>query len=169
MSYSPIDPLTIKVGDPITKDLLDKINANFESHETRLNASETTGGSVFIFNGDISFANFNAADPNVFYYKAATDFSISEVRGQIFNKGSITSGSLTLDVQKSTDTNDSGFNTILTSQLTFNFASDANYSEHIASINAGVSAFTAGMVLRVKVTAVPAGFSGKILLSIGAE
>lgn len=169
MAYEEIDIDTIKVGDPITKELLDLIKDNFTDHETRINAAETTGGSVFIFNGDLSLKNFNQADPYILYYKAMQNFSVSEFRAQLFSKGGVVSGSLSLDIQKSSDTNDANFNTILSSDLSFNFASDAAYSQKVATINSSLSNISIDDVLRIEVTSIPSGFSGKVLLNIGAE
>jgi hypothetical protein len=169
MAYLEIDSNKIKVGDPITKELLDLIKSNFADHEERLNTSETTGGTVFIFNGDISFKNFNSSDPFVFYHKVTQNCSISEFRAQLFSKDGVSSGSLSLDLQKSVDTNDSNFNSILSSNLSFNFASDAAYSEKVATINSSVSDVEVGDVLRIEIVSLPSGFSGKLLMNIGAE
>lgn len=169
MPFESIDINTIKVGDPITKDLLDKIKSNLDDLDERSNQLESTGGTVHIFNGDISLAGFSSSDPVVFYIKAQKNFSITEVRGQIFDKGSVSLGTLSLDVEKSIDTNDANFNSILSSDLSFNFASDASYSEKTATINTSVNDIVAGEILRVVVTSTPNNFGGKILLLIGAE
>lgn len=169
MAFTPIDTDTIKVGDPITKELLDKIKANFDDLDARLNQSETTGGSVFILNDFASLAGLDALEPYIFYCIAPQDFSITEFRAQIFNKGSVSSGVLGLDLQKATDTNSANFNSVLTSNLSFNFATDASYSEKVATINSSASNIIAGDVLRIEVTSTPANFGGKILLYVGGE
>lgn len=169
MAFTSIDSNAIKVGDPITKELLDTIKANFDDHETRINQNETTGGSVFIFNGAIHLANFDSSRPDVFYYKANQDFIVTDFRGQIFNKGSVSSGTLSIDLEKATDTNNANFNSILTSTISFNFASDSSYSEKVAVINSSISSITTGEVLRIKVSSIPSGFNDKILVSIGGE
>lgn len=169
MSYADIDINTIKVGDPITKELLDLIRANFIDHESRLNQSETTGGSVFILDSAIHLANFSADRPDVFYYKATQDFDISEFRVQIFDKGTIVSGILALDLQKSVDTNNANFNSVLSANLQFDFSTDASYSEKVGTINSSVSQVTPGEVIRIVVTGLPTGFKDKILVVIGGE
>jgi hypothetical protein len=169
MAFETIDVNTIKVGDPITKELLDLIKANLDDLDERLNQSETTGGAVNILNQEINLAGLPTYDPFVFYFKAPSNFTLSEVRAQIFDKGSIAFGALSLDVQKSTDTNDANFNSVLSSDLSFNFASDPSYTSKVATINSSVSNFSTGNVLRVEITSLPSNFGGKILLYIGAE
>lgn len=169
MAFTPIDPLTIQVGDPITSDTLNLVKTNFDDHESRLNSIEGTGGVVYIFNGDISFAGYSTSQSDVFYYKATSNFSINDFRVQLFSKDGISSGSLIIDLQKSINTNDINFNTVLSTTINFNFATDADYSEQTASINSSLSSITSGQVLRVKIISLPSGFFGKILLAIGAQ
>jgi hypothetical protein len=57
----------------------------------------------------------------------------------------------------------------LTSDVSFNFATDTDYTERVGSLNASLNDITTGQILRVKITGIPSGFSGKILLSIGAQ
>jgi len=158
-----------EVGDPITKDYFDQLKANMSDHELRINSLATSGGTVFIFNGDIDFVGFSLSYPDIFYYKARQDFSVNDFRAQIFDKQGITSGSLTIDLQKAINTNNANFGSILTSALTFNFSSSAAYSEVVASIDSGLNDILTGEVLRLKVTNIPSGYYGKILLSIGAQ
>ena len=169
MAFSPIDSNTIKVGDPITSDTITLIKNNFDDHELRINSLATSGGTVFIINGDVSFVGFNISNPSIFYYKARQDFSINDFRVQLFTKQGLTSGDLVFDLQKSNDTNDSNFSTVLSSSLSISFLSASNYSEHIASLNPSLNDVLTGQVLRIKVTNIPSNFSGSVLISIGAQ
>jgi hypothetical protein len=98
-----------------------------------------------------------------------TNFSVNDFRIQLFSKLGVSSGSLTLELEKSSDTNNLNFSSILTTPVTFNFASDSDYSEKTATINSSLNDILLGDVLRVRVTNIPAGFYGKILISIGAQ
>jgi hypothetical protein len=170
MPFTTIDPNSIQVGDPITKELLDLIKDNMDDHETRILANETLGAVLYVYNGQVDFKNFDSVNgTDIFYYKATTDFNLTDFRIQLFDKQGLTSGTLSFDVQKSTDTNDSNFNTILNSALSFNFASDSDYDEKVASIDAGLAEIASGEVVRVEVTGIPSNFNGKVLMVIGAE
>jgi hypothetical protein len=172
MAFNPIDSNTIKVGDPITKDILDLIKANFDDHESRINSLATTGGTVFIFNGDVSFVNYSSLRSDIFYYTARQDFSINDFRARLFTKDGITSGNLTFRLEKSNNPGDAGFpsfSSVLTQDISFNFATDTDYTERVGSLNASLNDITTNQILRVKIIGIPAGFTGKILLSIGAQ
>jgi hypothetical protein len=169
MAFSTIDINKIKVGDPITSDLLVQIKNSFDDHELRINSLATSGGTVFIFNGDVSLVNYSPSRSDIFYYTARQDFSINDFRVRLFTKDSISSGVLSFRLEKSNDPNNDNFATILTSDIEFDFATDVDYSEKIALLNASLNDITTGQILRIKVTNVPSGFIGKILLSIGAQ
>jgi hypothetical protein len=169
MAFLPIDTNTIKVGDPITKDLWDLIKTNFDDHELRINSLSTSGGSIHIFNGDIDLTWFKITSPDIFYYKAPQEFSVNDFRVQLFSKQGFVAGNLVFDLQKSIDTDDSNFSSILQTSLSFNFASDADYSQKVALIDSGVNTIPADSVLRIKITNIPTGFYGKILVKIGGQ
>lgn len=173
MAFSSIDLNTIKVGDPITRDLWVQLKDSLDDLDSRTTDIETATGSVPIFNQDVSFVGFDISNPIIFYYRARQNFSINDFRGNLIGKQGITSGSLVFEFEKSNDTNNSNFSTILTSTLSFNFATDGDYAEKIATIDSGSNFITAGQILRVRVTNVPTNtfgynFSGKVLISIGA-
>lgn len=160
----------LKVGDSLRKEIFNMIKNNFDDHEQRLNQSETTGGTVFILDREFNLAGINLSlDPIIFYYKATQDFSLTEFRAQIFSKGLITTGTLAVDLQKSIDTNNANFNSVLTGDVTFNYATDAAYVEKIGTINPSLDAVSAGDVIRIEVKSIPARFGGKILINIGGE
>lgn len=168
MAFVTIDTSQINVGDPITKELLDKIKNNEDDHESRINQLETSGGSIFILNEAFCLAGIDSGSTDIFYYKATQDMSISDFRVQIFAKGSVSSGTLSFDLEKATNTNNANFNSILDSDLSFNFASDADYLEKTADISSS-NDVDAGEVIRIKVTSTPTNFGGKVLIVIGAE
>ena len=169
MSFSPIDLNTIKVGDPITRDLWLLLKNNLDDHELRINSLATSGGTVFIFNGDVNFLNYSNLRPNIFYYTARQDFSINDFRVRLFTKDGISSGTLSFRLEKSVDPNNSNFSTILTSDLSFDFSSVSDYAEGVALINPSLNDITTGEILRVKIISFPDNFRGNILMSIGAQ
>jgi hypothetical protein len=168
MAFTPIDLATIEVGDPITKEVMDLIKYDLDDLDSRVSSLSVSGGSIYILNGDVSLKGYSTLNPSIFYYKAKQSFSINEFSAQLFTKLGVTSGNLVFQLEKSSDTNDANFSSILTTPISFNFASDADYSSRSAVIDSGLNNFVSGQVLRVKITGIPAGFSGNILMNIGA-
>lgn len=169
MAFTTIPSSIIQVGKAIKKEIFDLLKGNLDDLDSRVSSLEVSGGSVFIFNGDIDLTGFSVSRPDIYYYKAATNFSVNDFRVQLFTKDGISSGNLVIDLEKSSDTNNANFSSILTSPISFNFASDAAYSEKTALINSSLNDIVTGDVLRVEITNVPSGFYGKILMSIGAQ
>jgi hypothetical protein len=166
MAFIPIDSNTIKVGDPITSDLFSIFKDNFDDINTRLSQIETSGATTYVINGDVAFYGYDPLDASIFYYKIKNTFSVSDFRVQLFTKQGITSGSLSLDLQKSNDTNENNFTSILIMPISFDFSVDINYAEKSANIDSTKNDMVIGQVLRIKVLSLPQGFTGKILVSI---
>jgi len=174
MAFTPINLNTIKVGDPITRDRMVEVKDNFDDHESRINQLETSGGQIILFNDLVSFVGFNINSPYVFYYKATQNFSVSDFKIQIISKQGIVAGNLTFELEKSNDTNNANFTSILTTATSFNFSSDSDYSVKSGSINSGVNNITTGQVIRCRVTNCPTNafgynWSDFVVLSVGAS
>jgi hypothetical protein len=169
MAFTSLSNTLIQVGKAVKKEIFQVVKDNFDDHETRLNSVEFQQAANFIFNGDISLFGFDSNNPDVYYYKAPTNFSLSDVEGQLFTKQSIVTGALSVDIQKSINTNDVNFSSCLTSDLSFNFATDPNYTSKQATIDGSNSTFITDDVLRIVITSIPEGFTGRILLRLGAS
>jgi hypothetical protein len=169
MAFVTIDPNKIKIGDPITKDLWDLLKNNLDDLDTRVTALSSASIIISALNGDVSFVGYSALRPVIFNYKVIQNFSVNDFRVQLFSKQSIVSGSLTLRLEKSINTNDANFATILTTDLVFDFAIDADYAEKTGAINSLLNSVVIGDVLRIKVISLPVGFSGDILISLSGQ
>lgn len=169
MAFVTIDSNKIKVGDPITSDLLTQIKNNEDYLNNEISNIQTSLTSTTVINGDISFVGYSALKPVISTHKVIINFSVNDFRVQLFTKQGLTSGNLTLRLEKSVDTNEANFVTILNTDLVFNFATDADYTEKVASINSLINSVEAGNVLRIKVISIPAGFNGDILISLSGQ
>lgn len=158
MAYQTIDPNTIKVGDPVTKEILNLIKANFDDHEERLSTLAGGSGKIIFFNELILIRDYKISDlDGVVYFEVANDCIITECSLQIFGKNGITVGIAEVDIKKNNSTNNSGFNSILTNTPKVNFATDADYSKKFGVINNSLQAFVAGDILRLDILSLPEG------------
>lgn len=156
MAFVPIDLNTIKVGDPIKKELLDLLKNNFDDHESRLQTLAGGSGKISLINQDF-FINANASGflTGTFFVEVIQQCIITEGSIQLFAKSPATTGSLTIDIKKNTTTNPSGFNTIFSTQPTLNLAVAADYSKNAGIINPAAQALAVGNILRVDITGLP--------------
>lgn len=164
MPFTSISSSVLKVGDPITKDILDLIKGNLDDLDGRVSSLAATGIVTEIANGELDLLGYNSNQPNIAYFKVRTSFSINDFRVQLFDKQGISSGNLVIDLQKATNTDNANFATVLTTPISFDFATDAAYLEKNGSINSSLNSVTPGMVLRIRITGIPTGFFGTILI-----
>ena len=155
MAYSSISSLAIAVGKAIKKELWDLIKGNFDDHESRLTAVETAGSLIPIFDETVYSATAAASLTAVLFFQAKQAMKVVRVRVQIFDKGSISSGTLEIDCKKSTSLNPAGFATILTTLPSINFATAANYDSDDAVINSSLNTLAIDQYIRIDVTALP--------------
>lgn len=166
MAYVTIDPDSIEVGDPLKKELFDLIKDNFDDHETRIQTLSGGSGKISVFNDEI-YIGGSAQTTGVLYFEAYQPFNVVEVSIQIFEKSPATSGYLTVDAKKNTDTNDANFTTILTTPPTINIATDPDYTRETAVINTGAQTLDTGDILRIDITALPVGLQRFRVVVIG--
>jgi hypothetical protein len=156
MAYSTIDPTTIEVGDPIKKELFDKIKSNFDDHEARLLASEITASKItfikfFLLNG----SSFNSAT-GLYFYQADQSFTITSATIRIFEKGSNT-GAIQIDIKRSTtDMDNASFTSIFTTKPKITYASAVDYETSTNQVfNGSQININAGDILRLDIIETP--------------
>lgn len=171
MAYDPLLNNEIEVGDPVKKELFDKIKGNLDDHESRLQVVEANQAKLDF----LSFLIMNAASfsqsTGVFYYKSNNNFTITDVNLEIFEVGTLT-GFLEIDILHSTtDKQNSSFTSIFTTKpkIDFSTAVDEEISSNQA-FDAGQINVSVGDYLRLDITQMPVnGVLGKFLLNTFGE
>lgn len=166
MAYVTIPSTSIEVGDALKKELFDLIKENFDDHEARILAFGGGSATISVFNDDVNIGA-NPLTTGIVYYEAIRPINIIEVAIQIFQKSPATTGTLSVDVKKNSDTNDANFTTILTTQPEIDIATDPDYTRTTATINTGAQTLNTGDLLRVDITALPIGLQRFRLVVIG--
>ena len=100
------------------------------------------------------------------YFKAPQALTVSKVVFQIFTKGGVTSGSLTMDLKKNTTSDSVGMTSIFSTQPTINYATAVDYQSSSGTLNAGAT-MADGEYLRLDITAIPAGVT-KVVVQVFA-
>jgi hypothetical protein len=155
MAFTSIPSSLVAVGKSVKTELFSYIKDNFDDHESRLSALSIGSSPIEIFNFPVLNASSATTLTGLTYYRAVTAFSVSSVQIEIFEKGGIVSGSLTVDVKKSTAGLGGTFTSILTVQPTLNFASISDYATNAGTLNGALQSINSGDYLRLDVTALP--------------
>jgi hypothetical protein len=145
----------INVGKAIKKELFSLIKDNLDDHESRITSLALGASPVEVFNFPVFNASSSASFTGLAYFTASAAFTVSSVQIQIWDKGLITSGTLSIDIQKGTSTNGTTFNSILTTQPIINFASDADYVVKYGALDVTQQSVAQGDILRLDVTSLP--------------
>lgn len=171
MAFQVIDPNEIDVGDPIKKELFDKIKNSLDDHEGRIDELETGARKVGVF----KFPVLNAASANSFtgiaYYRADENFTLTSGSIIIFEKGSL-AGSLEIDLRKSvTNLDDISFTSVFTTRPKITMSTAVDYEESSNQVfdNTKIQ-INEGDYLRLDVTQLPTnGVIGKFIVNVYGE
>lgn len=156
MAFTSFSAAALAVGKSLKKELWDLVKSNFDDHESRILSVEVASSLITIFDETVYNGSSNAASfTNLLLYKATVPITITRVQLQIFEKGAITSGLLTLDCKKSSTLNQAGFATILTTQASIDFATDPDFTEDNAVINGALNDLAVDDFLKVDITGLP--------------
>lgn len=169
MAFTSISSTLIAVGKAIKRELWLTTKDNFDDHEARLLDIETAGSLIPIWDETIYSTSSAASLTGMLFFRAKQTMKVVRVQVQIFTKGSISSGSVTLDVKKSSSLNPAGFATILTTTASVNFATDPDYTSDDAVINSGLNSLAIDDYIRADITALPTTPVGKIRVIVYGE
>jgi hypothetical protein len=161
MPFQEINDSEIEVGKPIKKELWKKVQNSLNAHEERISALAIGAAPVEIFNLDIVNATSSSSLTGICHHKAFTAFTVSTVEVQIFEKGSITSGLLEIDLKKNTTLDDIGMTSILSTKPKIDFFLNNDYDSSSGILIPELQEINAGEFLRLDITSLPTTPLGK--------
>lgn len=171
MAFVTISTDEIEVGDPLKKDLFDKIKNSLDDLDSRATSLENQNAKVVVFNQLITNAASFSTATGLAYVPVLFDYNLIGAELRIFEKGSLT-GFLEIDIQKSTGNLDStDFGTVFTTKPKITFASVSDYGRSTNQVfDTNQIALETGDTLRLDITQMPSGgVLGKFLLTLYGE
>jgi hypothetical protein len=154
MAFEVIDPGEYTVGKALRADLFRKIKVDLDDLDARATALEGGSGAIDIFNSDVLIGS-NATLTGVAYWEAPFDLTLAECAIQIFARGSVTSGTLTIDIKKNATPNPTGMVSVFTTSPTISMASVSDYHRATGTFNPTNQSITQGQILRFDITSLP--------------
>ena len=133
-----------------------------------LGAGGGGGTKIEVFNTMVVNSTGASTLTGVAYFKAPQNLTINQVVLQIFEKGSITTGSLTLDLKKNTTPDSVGMASVFTTLPTINFATASNYATDSGVLASPASTLNSGEWVRIDLTSIPTGL-GKFYIMVYAS
>ena len=171
MAFKPLEDSEIAVGKALVKNIFQKTKDNFDIIHKDLNSVLIKVKKVEIFNSTVLLGNFYSTLTGIAYYQAPSNMSFNACIISIFEKGSINSGNLEIDVKKNSSYNSVGMNSVFSTRPKIAMGSIADYGK---SSDAGQTAavfstveIAANDILRLDITSIPAGLSRFNIFLIG--
>jgi hypothetical protein len=168
MAFTSISSALIQVGKAIKKELWQITKDNFDDLDSRVASLEVTGSLVQIIDETFYSATTAATLTGLYFYKIKQNTRITRVEVQIFAKGSISSGSVTIDLKKAA-TLGGTYTSIMTTLPTINFASAPDYSSNSGAINGTLNDLVTDEFIRVDFTSLPSTPLAKVRVIVTGE
>jgi hypothetical protein len=161
MAYTELPLAIIAVGKAIKREIFTTIRSDLIDHETRITDLSLNTAPIEIWNNTVLNASSASTMTGLDYYRAITSFTISRVEIEIFQKGLVTSGVLSIDVEKGNTMDAGSMTSVLSVQPSIDFATASDYAISTGTLNVSNQTVTAGQFLRLDVTSLPAISLGK--------
>jgi len=168
MSFITIPSGWLTVGQAVKQRLFTRIKDNLDDLDSRITVLSSSSRYIPIINEDIKIqSNASGLLTGIIFIEIIQSCSITEASIQLFAKGMATSGTLSIDIKKNTTTNPTGFTSIFTTAPSLNLATGYDYQRQLGVINTSVSTLSAGDILRVDITNLPAGLESFRITAFG--
>ena len=159
MAFSPINNTQIQPSKAVKTELFKKIKDNFDDHETRISNALVGTSKIEIFNLDVFNSSNSASMTGLIYHKCIQNFRVTSVEIQIYEKGTLISGFLELDVKKNSTPDNTGMTSILNILPKIDFSTANDYDSNAGTLNPTLQTLTVGEFLRLDITQIPNNLS----------
>jgi hypothetical protein len=166
MSYSTLNSSLYAVGKAVTRQLFSTLKNNQDDLQTRVLSVEAATNKIVLFNGTISAAATFDTYTNLTVHRAQSDIDITDVKVGIFNKGSISSGTLQIDIQKASSLDFSSSASIFSTKPSLDLSTASSYDESSNAVISGAS-ISEGECVRIDITSIPSGLGSFFIYVIG--
>jgi hypothetical protein len=168
MAFSSLSSTLYEVGKAIKKELFQTLKLNQDDLNSRLLTVEAAANKIRFFNGTVLNAATYASATGLFFHRVEASYDITDAKIAIFDKGSITTGTLSLDVQVASSPDFASSSSLFTTEPSLDLSVAASYSEsNNAVLDNGVKSVTEGDYLRFDISSLPTGLSRFQIYLIG--
>lgn len=161
MAFDTINSNQIEIGDPVTKELWDKVKGNFDDHETRISQLETVGQKVIVFDFPLLNTIQAGSLTGLTLWRSPFNFTLTEARIVVYDING-NSGTLELDVKKLISPSLNTFSSVFTTKPSVSFPTVANYTQSSNAVfDNALKDIITNDYLRLDITSLPSGILSK--------
>ena len=168
MAFTSLASGLIAVGKPLIKTIFQTLKDNDDDLNSRLGSVEASTSKIVFFDGVIYTAATFATATGLIFHRVQVGIDITDCKVGIFAKGGVSSGTLSVDVQKATSPDFSSSVSIFTTQPSLDMASAADFAESANAVLSGSNKVLAeGDYIRIDISSLPTGLGKLIVYLIG--
>lgn len=159
MAFSSLSSALYAVGRAVTRQLFHTLKTNQDDIQTRMLTLEASANKIVFFDGQILNAARYASATAVIFHRVEADIDITDCKIAIYDKNSISSGTLEIDVQKASGGNDfSASVSVFTTRPSLDLSVASNYTEsNNAVLSLTNKVLSEGDYIRIDITSLPTG------------
>jgi hypothetical protein len=155
MAYVELPSSIIAVGKALKKEIFSNFRNSLIDHEARIASLAIGANPIEIFNFPILNASSAQSLTGLSYYRATSSFNISTVQIEIFQKGFVLTGTLSIDIKKGTSLDGATMTSVLTTQPSIDFSTANDYDIASGVLDGSNQLVSQGDVIRLDVTSLP--------------
>ena len=171
MAFQALNDNEIAVGKALVKNIFQKTKDNFDAIHSDLNSALIGSSKIEVFNSTVLLGNFYSTLTGIAYYQAPSNITLNACIISIFDKGTISTGNLEIDVKKNSSFDPDGMTSVFSTRPKVDMATISDYgksSDTGQTATVFQSATVSGNdILRLDITSIPAGLGRFNVFLIG--
>lgn len=168
MAYSSLSSSLYAVGKAVTRQLFSTLKDNQDDLNTRLSSVEGSVNKIVFYDGTITAAATFDTYTNLTMHRVQADIDLTDVKVGIFDKGTISSGTLSIDIQKSSSLDFTSSVSVFTTEPSLDLSTASSYTESSNAVLGGTNkSLSEGDYIRIDITSIPSGLGSFFIYAIG--
>jgi hypothetical protein len=168
MAFVSLSSALIAVGRPLIKTIFQTLKDNDDDLDARTSSVEASTNKIVFFDGVIYTAATFATATGLIFHRVQSGIDVTDCKVGIFDKGTVTSGTLSIDVQKATSPDFSASVSIFTTQPSLDLSTASSYDESAnAALSVSNKVLAEGDYIRIDISSLPTGLGKLIVYLIG--
>lgn len=168
MAFTAIPASWIEVGQAIKKRLFQRVSDNLDDLDTRVSDVEASVSKIVLWDGNIYRIGSYATSSGILFHRVESGLTLTDCKVWIYDKGGLSSGTIEVDVQKSTSADFTSSVSVFTTRPSLDMSTASSYDEsNNAVFNTSNNTASEGDYLRIDVTSIPSGLGVVGLFLVG--
>jgi hypothetical protein len=160
MAFSSLPSSLYAVGKAVTRQLFNTLKGNQDDLQSRLLTVEASTNKVVFFDGTIAGASKYTTLTGAVFHRVQSDITITDAKVILFDKGAVSSGTLSVDVQTSSSPDFTSSLSVFTTEPSLDLSVASSYSESTnAVLDASNKILSEGDYLRIDISSLPSGLN----------